>query len=108
MLFLSTGLINNSTAINTPIFNDTTAQNSFFEAEIEKDAKDSIKLDIINRKAYLYGNAKIKYQQTTITAAFIEIDWVRNIILATTLLDSIGNKIGYPVFTEGNESFKAR
>ena len=107
MLFLSTGLINNSTAINTPIFNDTTAQNSFFEAEIEKDAKDSIKLDIINRKAYLYGNAKIKYQQTTITAAFIEIDWVKNIILATTLLDSIGNKIGYPVFTEGNESFKA-
>jgi len=107
LLFLSTGLLNNSAASNTPIFNDTTAQNSFFEAEIEKDAKDSIKLDIINQKAYLYGNAKIKYEQTTITAAYIEIDWTSNTIFATTALDSLGNKMGHPVFTEGNESFKA-
>ena len=106
-LFLLTGLINNSNASNSHIFNDTTEQNSFFEAEIEKDAKDSIKLDIINQKAYLYGNAKIKYQKTTITAAYIEIDWTTNTIFATTTLDSLGNKIGHPVFTEGNESFKA-
>lgn len=107
LLFLSTGLINNSTASNTPIFNDTTAENSFLEAEIEKDAKDSIKLDIINQKAYLYGNAEIKYQKTTITAAYIEIDWISNTIFATTALDSLGNKMGHPVFTEGAESFKA-
>lgn len=107
LLFLSTGLINNSAASNTPIFNDTTAQNSFFEAEIEKDAKDSIKLDIINQKAYLYGDAEIKYQKTTITAAYIEIDWISNTIFATTALDSLGNKMGHPVFTEGAESFKA-
>ena len=107
LLFLLTGLINNSSASNTFVFSDTTVQNTFFEAEIQKDAQDSIKLDIINRKAYLYGSAKIKYQQTTITAAYIEIDWIRNTIFATTTLDSLGNKIGHPVFTEGNESFKA-
>ena len=55
----------------------------------------------------MYGSAKIKYQQTTITAAYIEIDWIKNTIFATTTLDSLGNKIGHPVFTEGNESFKA-
>ena len=107
LLFLLTGLINNSAASNNFIFSDTTIQNAFFDAEIQKEAEDSIKLDIIKQKAYLYGNAKIKYQQTTITAAYIEIDWRTNTIFATTTNDSLGNKIGHPVFTEGNESFKA-
>jgi len=107
LLFLLTGLINNSSAGNAFFFSDTTTQNTFFEAEIQKDAEDSIKLDIIQQKAYLYGNAKIKYQQTTITAAYIEIDWSTNTIFAKTANDSLGNKIGHPVFSEGNESFKA-
>ena len=115
LLFLLTGLTNNSEAFNAPVFSDTTitiagdttAESSFFDAEIEKDAEDSIKLDIINQKAYLYGNAKIKYQKTTITAAYIEIDWTTNTIFATTTNDSLENKIGHPVFTEENESFKA-
>ena len=107
LFFLSTGFINNADASNALIFSDTTTQDSFFEAEIQKDAQDSIRLDIINQKAYLYGSAKIKYQQTTITAAYIEIDWIKNTIFATTTLDSLGNKIGYPIFTEGNENFKA-
>ena len=98
-LFLLTGFINNSDASNALIFSDTTTQDSFFEAEIQKDAQDSIRLDIINQKANLYGSAKIKYQQTTITAAYIEIDWIKNTIFATTTLDSLGNKIGYPIFT---------
>ena len=115
LLFLLTGLINNSEAFNVPFYsdstiafsNDTTTQSSFFDAEIKKDAEDSIKLDILNQKAFLYGNAKIKYQKTTITAAYIEIDWTTNTIFATTTNDSLGNKIGHPVFTEENESFKA-
>ena len=107
LLFLLTGLINNSNAINISILSDTTYENSFFSSKIEKDAEDSIKLDIINKKAYLYGNAKIKYQNTTITAAYIEIDWITNTIFATTKTDSLGNKTGHPVFTEKKESFKA-
>jgi hypothetical protein len=77
LLFLLTGLTNNSEAFNAPVFNDTTitiaidttSESSFFDAEIEKDAEDSIKLDIINQKAYLYGNAKIRYQKTTISCS---------------------------------------
>ena len=107
LLFLLTGLINNSEAFNTSLFRDTTEESSYFDSEIEKDAEDSIKLDIINQKAYLYGNARIKYQKTIITAAYIKIDWVTNTIFATNKIDSLGNKKGYPVFTEDNESFKA-
>ena len=107
-LFLLTGFINNSCAISTVILSDTVkSETLYFESEIEKFANDSIKLDIANRKAYLFGNAKIKYQHTTITASYIEINWNKNTIYATTSLDSLGDKIGHPVFTEGQDSFKA-
>ena len=108
LLFLLTGFINNSCAISAIILSDTVkSETVYFESEIEKFADDSIKLDIVNRKAYLFGNAKIKYQHTTITASYIEINWHKNTIYATTSLDSLGNKIGHPVFSEGQESFKA-
>ena len=114
LIILLTGLINNSYGTNyliisdsTVIINDTINKNTVFESEIKKDAEDSIKLDIINRKAYLYGDAKIKYEKITITAAYIEIDWIKNTIYATTMLDSSGIKIGHPIFTESNESFKS-
>ena len=52
LLFLLTGIINNSFAISTVILSDTiNSDASYFESEIEKFADDSIKLDIINRKA---------------------------------------------------------
>ena len=65
------------------------------------------KLSIDGKKAFLFGNAKIEYQKTTITASYIEIDWNKNTIYATTVIDSLGKKIGHPVFTEGKDSFKA-
>ena len=113
LAFLLTGLINNSEANNYVIssdtiqINDTIKEKSFFETEIQKNADDSIKIDALNGKGYLYGNAKIKYQKTTITADYIEIDWIKNIIIAKTRTDTTGKDVGYPVFTEGNESFKA-
>ena len=62
---------------------------------------------MINRKAFLYGNAQIKYQKTKITANFIEIDWNSNENFAKSSIDSNGLHIGKPVFSEGNDSFKA-
>mgnify|MGYP001201488274 CR=1 FL=1 len=99
-----TNLLKNDTSINQ---SDTTINQSIFESEIEKDAHDSIRLDVINRKAFLYGNAQIKYQKTKITANYIEIDWNSNEIFAKSSIDSNGLHIGKPVFSEGNDSFKA-
>ena len=61
----------------------------------------------MNRKGYLFGNAKISYQATTITADYIEIDWNTNTVLAKSSIDSAGKHIGKPVFNEGKDSFKA-
>ena len=107
LFILLTGLTNNSNAINAFILSDTITNTSFFESVIQKDAEDSIKIDVINRKAYLYGNAEIIYQQIKISAAYIEIDWNNNTIIASYTRDSLGAKIGYPIFKEKNETFKA-
>ena len=107
-LFLLTGAFNKSIADTIPPAPDSSQiQNNFFDDEIKQFAEDSLKLSIDGKKAFLYGNAKIEYQKTTITASYIEIDWDKNTIYASFTTDSAKNKIGIPVFSEENESFKA-
>jgi len=106
--FLLTGIFNKSLADTIPNTIDSTkVQNNFFDDEIKQYAEDSLKLSIGSKKAFLFGNAKIEYQKTTITASYIEIDWNKNTIYAKSTLDSANNQIGKPVFKEGNESFTA-
>ena len=105
-LFLLTGFINKSIAKTIPAKTDTSV-NAFIEDKIKQFAEDSIKLSIDGRKVFLYGQAKIEYQNTTITANYIEIDWQKNTIYASYTLNIDGHKTGLPILTEGNESFKA-
>jgi len=81
--------------------------NNFLEDEIIKDAKDSINIDIENKKIFLYGSAKIEYLDIKIESGFIEIDWKTNIITARPKLDSLEKLIEIPYFTEGEDSFHA-
>ena len=109
--FLLTRFINNSDANSITYLADTIKHNNnkeeSFKNKIEKFAKDSIKINIVNQKAYLFGEAKIIYEDITITAAYIEINWKKNTVYASTSTDTLGNKIGHPIFTEKDESFKA-
>jgi hypothetical protein len=63
----------------------TTSEKSKFEDEIIKNAKDSIKIDIVNEQIHLYGSAKIEYENIKIDAGYIIIDWKTNIITANPL-----------------------
>ena len=106
-IFLLTLFFNNLFCItieNKFIEND---DSDILKDEIKQYAKDSIKVDINEKKAILYGDAKITYQDITITAAVIEINWAKNTIHALHNIDSINQKIGKPVFREKNESFEA-
>ena len=108
MIFLSTCFFNKIIALsNDALQNKKTENNSFFEEEIKQYADDSIKISIDGKKAYLFGNARIEYQKTKISASYIEIDWMENILTASYTLDSNNNKIGKPIFSEGNDEFTA-
>ena len=111
IILLLTGLIEKTIAFNTindSIQLDKKESNFSFEDEITKDAHDSIKIDINNKKIFLYGKAKILYQNITIESGFIEIDWNTSIITAKPKIDSLGKSIQMPFFKEGEESFNAK
>jgi len=107
-LFLLTGIFNKSMSdtISSSI-DSIQIQNNFFDDEIKQYAEDSIRLSIDGKKAFLYGKARIEYQNTTISASYIEIDRNKNTIYASFTTDSLGQKIGVPIFNEEAGSFKA-
>ncbi len=93
--------------INKPDTTQSSKPHTVLDAKVERSAKDSIIQDIINKKAYLYGDAVVTYGDITLKAAYIEFDFTTNNVYATGLPDSTGKIVGLPVFTEGDETFKA-
>jgi len=83
-------------------------QRSSVDAKVDRFASDSIVQDLINKKVYLYGDAVIKYQEITLKAEIIEVDFNTNTVFAYGREDSTGKLIGNPEFTEGKETFKAK
>lgn len=70
-------------------------------------AKDSMPFDTEKQRIYLYTGAKITYQDIVLTADYIEVDMATNTIYATGVTDSLGNKVGRPIFIEGDKKFQS-
>ena len=51
---------------------------------------------------------KLYYQDITLKAAFIEVDFNTKYVYATGVEDSTGKLIGVPEFTQGDQTFKAK
>jgi lipopolysaccharide assembly outer membrane protein LptD (OstA) len=56
----------------------------------------------------LYGDAKIKYGEIQLEADIIVIDYDKSTITANAGTDSLGNRIGYPIFKNGKELYETR
>ncbi len=76
------------------------------ETTINYSASDSITMDVTNQIVRLYGEAKITYGNIELDAAFIEINYLTNIITALGVTDTAGNVIGKPIFKEGSETYE--
>lgn len=99
------------TTINFPNTNDTIEshkQRATIDAMVERIARDSIVQDIKNRKVYMYGDAIINYEDITLKAEYIEVDFRTNQVFAKGIEDSTGKIIGAPEFTEAGQTFKAQ
>lgn len=77
------------------------------EARVEYGAQDSMISDITGQRLYLYGNATVKYQDLNMEAAYIMLDLDKSEVLAEYREDSLGNKIGIPAFSQGEQNFTA-
>ncbi|NDK57016.1 putative LPS assembly protein LptD [Pontibacter fetidus] len=78
------------------------------ETTIKYSARDSIQLEANNKVVHLYGDAKINYGSMTLEAAYIQIDYEKNTLTATSVTDSSGKDIGVPVFVDGAETYSAK
>ncbi len=76
------------------------------ETTIKYTAKDSILMNVAEQIVNLYGDAKIIYGEIELSAAQIEINYATHIIKAVGITDSLGNKIGKPVFKEGDQTYE--
>lgn len=67
---------------------------------------DSIVFDMKERKAYLFHDAKVDYEDMTLEADYIEIDFSNNELYASGIADNNGQISGHPVFKQGEYSFR--
>lgn len=80
------------------------ASSNGLNSPVRYDAKDSTVADIPNQIVRLYGEAEVQYETFILKADLIEIDLKKNEVIATYTLDSLGNKVGQPVFTAEGET----
>ena len=78
------------------------------EAPIDYEAKDSIIFSLDGQRVYMYGDAKVKYQQIELSAAHVILDLETKEVYAEGVPDSTGTLIGKPIFQDGNEKFESK
>jgi lipopolysaccharide assembly outer membrane protein LptD (OstA) len=77
------------------------------ETEVLYHSKDSFRISIAEQKIYLFGEAQVNYDDIELKADYIVFDMSNNIVMATSLTDSLGKPVGKPVFKQGKETFQS-
>ena len=75
------------------------------EAVVETKA-DNIRNDIPKKMTFLNKNAQVKYQDMTIDADYISIDWTKSLIFARGELDSLGRIKTPAVAVQGGKKYE--
>lgn len=73
------------------------------DTRIVYNARDSIRYERKGNRLFLFGDAYVEYDNTTMKAEYIQIDNEKNLIKAFGRRDSSGLPLGNPVFKNGEE-----
>ena len=99
-------LINNESDTTQSIISDTLDTRGEIETTVNYVASDSIFYNLENQKISMYGESNIDYGSINLQAEEIEVDWNKKTIDANFKLDSLGKKVGKPIFSEDNQSYE--
>ncbi len=80
---------------------------SSIDQKVDYNSRDSMIVDLVRQKVYLYGEAKAVYGEITLEADYIEIELGKSELRATGLPDSTGEIKGYPIFSQGDNVFRS-
>jgi lipopolysaccharide export system protein LptA len=78
------------------------------ETTIKYNARDSINTSVDGQMIWLYGNAKIVYGNIELEADEIIIDYANSTLTAHGTRDSLGRRVGYPIFKNGQEVYETK
>lgn len=74
--------------------------------KVEYTADDSIRMNWLEQKAYLFHNAEVNYDGINLKAEYIELDFKNNTVFAIGLPDSSNKIVGSPIFKDGDDEFQ--
>ncbi|PKP21108.1 MAG: LPS-assembly protein LptD [Bacteroidetes bacterium HGW-Bacteroidetes-21] len=77
------------------------------DASVHYFSADSMKMNLKEKKVYLYNNAEIQYKEVNLKAGYIEMNFGKNEVYASGIKDSSGVVNGTPVFKDGDEEFES-
>jgi len=78
------------------------------ETTINYSARDSINSSVDGQIIWLYGDAKIIYGKIELEAEEIIIDYKNNTLSANGIRDSLGRRVGYPIFKDGPQLYEMK
>ncbi len=82
------------------------SQDIGLDAPVFYSAKDSVIADVPNQIVRLYGGAEVTYDDVNLKADIIELDLKNKEVSAFYILDSLGEPVGKPIFTQGGEEVR--
>ncbi len=85
----------------------STDAGGFLEDNVDYTAEDSIVGSPGEGGAELYNKAYVKYQDITLEAGYIKIDFNTSTLFAKGIRDSTGKIVQKPLFVEGGKSYRA-
>lgn len=77
------------------------------DAEIDYTAKDSV-VFYANGTGYLHGQSDITYKNINLKADYVRVKMDSSLLFAKGITDSLGTKIGEPVFKEGESEYTSK
>lgn len=98
-----------SLAVNTNLQSDTakvTARKGDIETTINYDAQDSMYFDVLSKKLFMYGETHIDYGDIILEAERTSVDWQKRTIESDYTLDSLGKKVGRPIYSDGPDVYQ--
>jgi hypothetical protein len=78
------------------------------KSSVKYTARDTIVYSADQKVVYLYGDAKVFYEDLTVTADFIKIELDKSLVTATYTTDTAGKMVGVPKFKQGQQDYNAQ
>jgi len=79
---------------------------SEIETTINYNARDSIFFDVKNQAISMYGESHIDYAEISLDAEKTTVNWQNQTIKSAYLKDSVGRKVGKPIFSDGKDVYE--